>query len=61
MDQLVVSVAEACAAARISRTTVYELIRSGELTAIKIGRSTRIRASDLRDWIEKLPTVEPKS
>jgi len=41
----------------ISRTKLYELIGAGELKAIKIGRSTRIVASDLRDWVASLPSV----
>ncbi len=57
MDQLVLSIAEAASAARISRTKIYELIGAGELKAIKIGRSTRIVATDLRDWIDSLPPV----
>jgi excisionase family DNA binding protein len=57
MDQLVLSIAEAAATARISRTKIYELIGAGELKAIKIGRSTRIVATDLRNWIESLPAV----
>jgi len=57
MDQLVLSIAEAASAARISRTKLYELIGAGELKAVKIGRSTRIVASDLRDWLASLPSM----
>jgi excisionase family DNA binding protein len=57
MEQIVLSIAEAAAAARISRTKLYELIGAGEVKAIKIGRSTRIVAADLRDWLASLPAV----
>jgi excisionase family DNA binding protein len=57
MERLALSIAEASAAARIGRTRIYELIASGELKAVKIGRSTRIRASDLQSWLESLPVI----
>ena len=40
---------------RISRSKVYELLAAGPrgLPSIAIGRSRRIRASDLRDWLER--------
>jgi excisionase family DNA binding protein len=31
---------------------IYELIRRGELKAVKVGRSTRIRPTDARAYIE---------
>jgi excisionase family DNA binding protein len=44
------------AAARIAtgRTTVYALMASGELRSIKIGRSRRIPAVALEEYVEKL-------
>ncbi len=57
MEQLALTVAEACAAARIGRTTLYEAIKSGDLVAAKYGRKTLIRVEDLRSWLERLPTI----
>jgi excisionase family DNA binding protein len=54
-SQLAYNVAEACAAASIGRTTLYEAIRNGSLRAVKHGARTLILAGDLRDWIERLP------
>jgi excisionase family DNA binding protein len=33
--------------------TIYRLIRSGELPAVRIGRQWRFRRTDLDDWIER--------
>jgi excisionase family DNA binding protein len=57
---LAYSIAEACAAARIGKTSPYSAIRSRELIARKRGRSTLILADDLRKWLEHLPALEPK-
>jgi excisionase family DNA binding protein len=58
MEQLALTVAEACAAARIGRTTLYEAIKRGDLVAAKYGRKTLIRVDDLRSWLASLPTIE---
>ena len=39
---------------RISRFTVYELIKRGELTAYKVGRKMRIDAADLSNYKKKV-------
>jgi excisionase family DNA binding protein len=60
MNPLAYSILEACEAARIGRTNLYEAIRSGELRAVKHGKRTLILADDLRRWLESLPAVTPK-
>lgn len=37
------------------RTTIYGAIKSGSLTARKIGRRTVILDEDLRRWLSSLP------
>ena len=59
MNQLAYSVLEACEAARIGRTNLYEAIRSGQLRAVKHGKRTLILASDLDRFLESLPAVVP--
>jgi putative DNA methylase len=46
LEQLALTVAEACAAARIGRTTLYEAIKNGDLVAAKYGRKTLIRVDE---------------
>lgn len=38
----------------LSRATVYKLIYSGELPTVRIGRSRRIAAEDLDNWVQGL-------
>jgi excisionase family DNA binding protein len=58
---LVFTVDEACSISCCGRTALYEAIRSGELIARKRGRKTLITDHDLKQWIECLPAIEPKT
>ena len=42
----------------IGRTKAYELLNSGELPAVKIGKSTFIRRSDWSRFIATLPIYQ---
>ena len=42
---------------QISRSTVYNLIKAGELRAVQIGRAVRVRRSDLEEYIWKNPVI----
>ena len=46
------TVAEVADTMRVSRMTVYRLIHSGELPAIRFGRSFRVLASAVRGIID---------
>ncbi len=37
----------------LGRTKTYEMLRSGEIPSYKIGRSWRIRRSDVEAWLER--------
>lgn len=39
---------------QLGRTKVYELIRTGQLPVIRIGRSVRIRREVLERWLNEL-------
>ena len=36
----------------LGRSTIFNLLASGELPAVRIGRAVRVRRSDLESWIE---------
>lgn len=38
---------------KVTPRTIYRLIRSGDLPAIRIGRQWRFRQSDLDAWLER--------
>ena len=39
---------------QLGRTKVYEMIRTGELPVIRIGRSVRVRREALERWLNEL-------
>jgi excisionase family DNA binding protein len=47
------TVAEVAAGMRVSNMTVYRLIKSGELPAVRVGKGYRIRESDLQRFLEE--------
>ena len=46
------TVAEVASVMRVSRMTVYRLIRRGVLRAIRVGRNYRVREDDLNSYLE---------
>jgi len=38
---------------KITPRTIYRLIRTGELPAVRIGRQWRFRRADLDRWVER--------
>jgi excisionase family DNA binding protein len=59
LSEQLLTVPEAAREARVGRTTIYKHMRSGDLVAVKVGRLTRIRRSDLEDWMRRLGTYRP--
>ena len=43
---------EAAERMRVSKMTVYRLIRSGQLPAVQIGKAYRVRESDLESYLD---------
>ena len=46
-------VEEAARLLGLGRSKVYELVRSGEIPSITIGRSRRVPVNELRRWTEE--------
>jgi excisionase family DNA binding protein len=42
---------------KVNPRTIYRLIRTGELPAVRIGRHWRFSRTDLDDWLERQRTV----
>ena len=53
-DRLLVTPTEAARRLSLARPTVYPLVLTGELESIKIGRSRRLLASALTEYIDRL-------
>jgi len=45
------TVAEVATIMRVSKMTVYRLVHSGELTAIRVGRSFRVPEQAVHDYL----------
>ena len=53
------SIYEACAVTGLCRTLISERIKRGEIPARKAGRRTLVMRSDLRNWLDILPQIQP--
>ena len=52
MQRLLLTVDEVAEALALSRSTIYRLLKSGDLVATRIGTATRIPESSLRRFVE---------
>lgn len=46
------TVAEVAEIMRVSKMTVYRLVHSGELPAVRVGRSFRVNESSVNEYLE---------
>lgn len=51
-DDRLLTVAEVAAHMRVSNMTVYRLIKSGQLPALRVGKNFRIRGTDLAAYLD---------
>jgi excisionase family DNA binding protein len=54
MAQLLLRPEEAAKALGVGRSTVFELIRAGELRSVKIGKLRRIPSEAVREYVDGL-------
>jgi excisionase family DNA binding protein len=57
-DSRAFRIREVCKRTGLGRTTIYLAIKDGSLKAKKCGRTTIVMASDLREWLTGLPTLQ---
>ena len=47
------TIAEVAAMMRVSKMTVYRIVHSGELPAVRVGRSFRVTEKDVDEYIKR--------
>lgn len=47
------TIAEVAARIRVSKMTVYRIVHSGELPAVRVGRSFRVTEDDVTEYLRK--------
>ena len=52
-DSKFLTVAEVAGMMRVSKMTVYRLVHSGELPAVRVGRSFRVLEKDVDEYLRK--------
>ena len=52
MGDRLLTVAEVAGTMRVSNMTVYRLIKSGQLAAVRVGKNYRIRESDVDRYLQ---------
>src|SRR6478752_5894398 len=58
-ESLLLTPEEAARLLRIGRTTVYALIKAGDLRPVHIGRSCRLARAELERYVNRLRAPEP--
>lgn len=53
MDELLVCVEEAARRLGVGRSAMYELLASGQIARVKIGRRTLVPVQELRAWVDR--------
>jgi len=59
IDPELLSVPHVARLLTISTTTVWELLRAGDLKSRRVGRSVRVSRSDLDEYVASLPAGYP--
>ena len=61
-EQLLLTAEEAARALHIGRTTLYALIKDGQLRSVHIGRSCRLTRAELQSYVRSLdaPSAPPE-
>lgn len=54
VEPVLLRVSEAASLLGLGRTTLYELMKSGEIKTVRIGRAVRIPLRVVRDYAERI-------
>lgn len=60
MSRILYPITEAAEQLGVGMTTAKSLIRSGELRSVKIGRSRRVPADALREYVQRLEAEQSR-
>ena len=60
MDKLLLRPTEAAELIGMGRAKTYDLIRTGDLPSVRIGKSIRVPARELRAWVDQLALREDR-
>ncbi len=58
-DPLLLTPEDAAHVLRVGRTTIYALMKAGDLRPIHIGRSCRLSRAELERYVRRLDSPEP--
>jgi excisionase family DNA binding protein len=58
-EKLLLRASEVSQIAGLGKSKTYELIAAGVIPSVRIGKSVRVPAAQLRAWIEGLPSAMP--
>ena len=58
MEKLLLTVKDVMETTGFGRTSVYELLRTGELQIVRKGRSVRVPRASLDEWIKRQMAVK---
>ena len=58
-NRLLLRPMEAAERLAVGRSKLYELIAAGEVPSVKIGRSLRVPAAELKQWVPSAPPQRP--
>jgi excisionase family DNA binding protein len=59
MTPIALTISDAVKVSGLSRTSLYEALNRGDLTAVKAGRRTLIPHAELEAYVARLPAYQP--
>ena len=59
VEDLLLTIPEACRRSQIGRTKLLELAGTGEIKIVRVGRARRVVAASLASWVQRLAEQQP--